>query len=200
MPDIDLSRLDAYTELLRDRAVPLGLISARDAERVRERHVEDSLRALSCLRSARNIADVGSGSGLPGIPVAIARPDLAMTLIEPRRVRAGFLELCVESLRLRNVKVFAVRAEDVDLRFEASLVRAVADAPRSWEIASPLLTPRGHVVYFAGASWGPREEAAVRALGLRVESCSPPSFPWQGPLVTMGRDLPPLGGQRNADR
>jgi 16S rRNA (guanine527-N7)-methyltransferase len=200
MGDAVLQRLNDYTKLLLDRAVPLGIIGSSDVGRLRERHVDDSLRALRCLGSMRRVADLGSGAGLPGIPVAIAEPDVDMSLIEPRRARAAFLELCVDALELPNVRVLPRRAEEVSLQVDVCLARAVADAGTCWAMAGHLLTRTGRLVYFAGATWSVGDEEAVRAAGVRVERCARPSFPWQGPLVTMARDLPAVAVEAEANR
>src|SRR2546423_14230134 len=88
--------LAAFARLLAERAVPMGLISVRDAPRVLERHVLDSARAVQCLPDGVDeVVDVGSGAGLPGIPAAILRPAIRVTLLEPQWRRVGFLELAV---------------------------------------------------------------------------------------------------------
>jgi 16S rRNA (guanine527-N7)-methyltransferase len=185
------SKLEAYHRLLEERGVRIGVLSARDAERIWERHILDSLRALACIRAVdRDVVDLGSGGGLPGIPVAIARPDLTVTLVESRSRRAAFLEMAVESLSLGNVLVQAGRADRGGPDHDLCLARAFGDLKRSWDVASVLLRAHGALVYFAGASWFRAAEPTVRFLseaGLRLEVCSPNVFPWQGPLVIMTR-------------
>jgi 16S rRNA (guanine527-N7)-methyltransferase len=183
-------RLRAFVALLRERAVPLGLVGEADAERIEERHVEDSLRALTCLTDATSVADVGSGAGLPGIPVAIARSDVAVALIEPRRRRAAFLELCIEALGLDNARVVATRSSGAHVRVDLCLTRALGDAVRSWQLSEPVLRPFGTMVYFAGRSWSDEDRRTVDRLGLSANICVPASFPWQGPLVKIGRKRP----------
>lgn len=187
-PD-QLRRLRAYAALLRDRAVVLGLLSEGDRGRVWERHVQDSLRAVAALAGELRegvVVDLGSGAGLPGIPVAVALPDREITLLEPRSRAVAFLELVVERLGLANVRVWKARAEDAareGLRAGAVLARAVAPAPRAWRMAAPLLQPQGGLVYFAGA--GERSTTLLWSLpaGVRVRVCSESVFPWQGPVV-----------------
>src|SRR2546426_11847810 len=105
-------RLDAYEGLLLEKALPLGMIGRADREHLHERHVIDSLRALPLLGPAPvQVVDLGSGAGLPGIPLAIARPNLSFCLTELRRRRVAFIEFAVDSLQLRNVRGFAGRAE-----------------------------------------------------------------------------------------
>jgi 16S rRNA (guanine527-N7)-methyltransferase len=165
----------------------MGLIAARDRERIRQRHIEDSLRALTCIRGEdRQIVDLGSGAGLPGIPLAIALPDRSFVLIEARRRRAAFLELAVEETGLHNVRVQMGQAEDVSGRANLCLARAFAPAPNAWRVARRLLLPGGRLVYFAGRDWtGPGGE--LEATHVSVEICAPRQFTWQGPLVIMGR-------------
>src|SRR6266545_1833873 len=76
-------QLDRFEDLLADRAVPLGMIAAPDLSRLAERHILDAIRGAPLLPPGVGpVCDLGSGAGLPGIPVAIARPDAAVTLVE----------------------------------------------------------------------------------------------------------------------
>jgi 16S rRNA (guanine527-N7)-methyltransferase len=177
-------RLVSYERLLVDRAIPLGLIAAGDADVVRRRHIDDCLRAVACLpsRSAR-IIDVGSGAGLPGIPLAIARPDCAVLLVEAKARRVAFLESVVEVLSLANVRVVLARAESLGEQGDVVVARAVANADRVWDIARAMLLEGGFVVYFAGASWGRATARALDGTGAKWEECRTKSAPGQGPLV-----------------
>jgi len=183
--------LSAYRELLQDQGLGLGLIAKGDAGRIWERHVLDSLRAVDCLRPAdRAVADVGSGGGLPGIPVAIARPDVQVTLIEPRARRAAFLEMAMERLPLDNLTVIAGPAESVRGRFDAGLARALGPIDRTWALVAPLLSAGGLLVYFAGRSWNassPEVRSLIADAELDLRIGAPAVFPWQGPLVIMSR-------------
>ena len=85
------------------------------------------------------MADVGSGAGLPGVPLAIARPDLTVVLIEARRSRVAFLELCVDTLELRNATVVSGNAERSGVAVDACLCRAVDDAVGAWTLGRGLL-------------------------------------------------------------
>ena len=125
-PNAELEqRLRAYEALLRAHAPRLGLLSSKDLDRVWERHVLDSLRAVPCLAGSRlHVFDLGSGAGLPGVPVAIARQDAQVLLIEPKARRAAFLELVVEQLDLSNAKVHVGAANSVAGRADAVLIRA----------------------------------------------------------------------------
>ncbi|HEV8564852.1 MAG TPA: 16S rRNA (guanine(527)-N(7))-methyltransferase RsmG [Actinomycetota bacterium] len=177
--------LGAFEELLADRAVELGMIAAGDLPRLRERHVLDCLRAVAVVAGDdRAAADLGSGAGLPGIVVAIACPGLAVTLVEARRARAAFLELAVERLGLSNVVVEHARAEAVSGSFDLCFARAFADPPSSWRVAEPLLGPAGRLVYFAGASFDPREDVPEEVV---VTILRAPPVASAGPLAIMTR-------------
>ncbi len=143
--------LEAFAALLRERAIPLGLISEADAPRVRERHVKDSVRAARLVESGEAmLCDIGSGAGLPGIPIAIARPDLTVTAIEPRTRAVGFLELAIDRLGLANLRVLASRVEEADIVADVATSRAFAPIEGSWEAAVRILRPGGRLIYFAG--------------------------------------------------
>lgn len=152
--------LDRYEALLREWAPRLDLISSGDLRRVRERHIEDSLRALPLLDELPPGAcvDVGSGAGLPGIPLAIAGPShLTWRLLEPRKRRAAFLEETVRELDL-DCEVIVTTAEaaarDPHLRSAHVLAMARALAPplEAFRLLTPLLARGGTAAVFVGAS------------------------------------------------
>jgi 16S rRNA (guanine527-N7)-methyltransferase len=188
--DLDPAQVTAlriYERMLRDEAAPAGLVSRSDRTRIWERHVLDSLRSLACLpHRPHRIADLGSGAGLPGVPVAISRPDCRVLLVEARQRRVAFLERSVDVLSLSNASVVPLRAEQVTDEVDVCLARALGDARRSWEIAAPLLKRGGRLVYFGGRTF---VGADVAIPGVRYE-IFPGAFPWQGPLVKMV-GLPP---------
>lgn len=149
--------LAAYAALVRKWAPRLDLVSPGDLERLEERHIEDSLRVVPLLDELPHgaCADIGSGAGLPGIPLAIARPERHWTLIEPRHRRAAFLEEVVRDLAV-DARVVAKSAEacakDPDLagRHVLATARAVADAAHVRSLAEPLLDSGGVTVAFEG--------------------------------------------------
>jgi 16S rRNA (guanine527-N7)-methyltransferase len=144
-------KLQAYESLLRERGVALGLVAESDAERMGERHVRDSLRAAELVTEQDAVvADIGPGAGLPGIVLAIARPEIRFVLIEPKTRAVGFLELALERLGLSNVEIRPVRVEDVDLAADAATTRAFASLGESWRAAVGILRPGGRLIYFAG--------------------------------------------------
>jgi 16S rRNA (guanine527-N7)-methyltransferase len=144
------SRLTRFEELLADRAIPLGVVSPSDANRIRERHILDSLRAAPVVEDADLAADLGSGAGLPGVVVAIALPRLRMLLVERRPRRAALLELAVEELGVSNATVFAGRVTEMPGPVDVALARAFAPLNEAWAQARGILRPGGRLVYFAG--------------------------------------------------
>ena len=87
-----LDRLARYEKLLQRIAIPRGMVARADADRLWERHLLDGLRAAAEVPLAASVADVGSGAGVPGIPLAIALQTSRFALVEPRTARAAFLE------------------------------------------------------------------------------------------------------------
>jgi 16S rRNA (guanine527-N7)-methyltransferase len=179
-------QLHTYAALLSERAVPMGLVASSDADRLWERHIEDSLRGLGCMHTEdRSAIDIGSGAGLPGIPLAIALPTVRFALIEPKRRRAAFLELAAESLELENVSVVADSAGQTSLTTDLCLARALASPTASWDTASSLLSERGRLVYWAGRTWRDQQVEELARHGAKAEICQRQQFQWQGPLVIM---------------
>lgn len=177
-------RLGAYIDLLDGVAIPRKFIAPGDRGRLLDRHVLDALRAASALRGAETVADLGSGAGLPGLPLAIVRPDARFTLIESRGPRGAFLELAVERLGLDNVEVALARVEDLhDRSFDAATARALAPVDRAWELGRRVLVAGGRLVVFAG-----RGALVPRALaGASSVVSEPPLLASQGPLIIISR-------------
>jgi 16S rRNA (guanine527-N7)-methyltransferase len=176
--------LERYEALLRTRAVPGRMIAAGDQVRLRERHVLDCLRGALLLEAGdRSLLDIGSGAGLPGVVLAIARPALEVTLVESRRSRAMFLESVVPALGLERVQVVHGRIEQQTIVVDVCVARAFASASRSWEVAAPHLGPTGRLLYWAGASFRPSDTPS----DLRVDVVRTPALARSGPLVMMSR-------------
>jgi 16S rRNA (guanine527-N7)-methyltransferase len=181
-----LVRLERFEGLVGEHGERLGLVSPGDLQVLRDRHILDSLRAVRAFRGdERRACDLGSGAGFPGVPLAIAAEGCRFVLCEPRRRRAGFLELVVERLGLGNAEVFAGRAEDLpDQAFDLCTARAFGPLGRSWKAAWPLLAPGGRLVYFAGRSFEEAETAA--------RSLSDPAPPSSVELLEVLANSPPL--------
>jgi 16S rRNA (guanine527-N7)-methyltransferase len=161
------------------------MIALSDFEDLHERHVLDSLRAVPHLPAdARRACDLGSGAGLPGVPLAIACEGMEVTLAETRRSRAAFLELAVESLPLPNAVVYPGRVEELGGRgFDVCTARGFADLPQSWVIARGLLRTGGRLLYWAGASFS--EERIPPEV--TAEVVAEPPLESRGPIVIMTR-------------
>jgi len=144
----------AYVDLLAGPGVERGLIGPRERPRLWTRHVLNSAIVATALPSgaAVRVIDVGSGAGLPGIPLALARPELQLTLLEPLARRVAFLDEAVSSLGL-DVEVIRGRAEDVrDRAWDVVVARAVAPLERLLALADHLVHAGGMLVAVKGRS------------------------------------------------
>jgi 16S rRNA (guanine527-N7)-methyltransferase len=115
-----VDRAAAYARLLATDGIVRGLIGPREVPRLWDRHLLNSAAIAPLVPDGARVVDVGSGAGLPGIPLALARPDLTMTLLEPLARRVAFLLECVDRLRLDNVTVVRGRAEEGPVRREGN--------------------------------------------------------------------------------
>ena len=102
-----------YAQLLREWNRRINLISRRDTARILDYHVLDSLAALSLIPQGANVVDVGSGAGLPGIPLALARPDAKVVLIESSKKKSLFLTAALSGIPVANAKLLSERAESL---------------------------------------------------------------------------------------
>ena len=180
-----LRSLETYERLLAEHAVPRGMVAASDAGHLRERHVLDSLRAVPhILAGPLAVLDLGSGAGLPGIPIAIARSDLTVALVEPRQQRAAFLELVAERLRLGNVTVLPRPVEELTIEpVDLILARGFRAPSMTWIGARDLLTPRGELDLLGGSTFRDDQLPA----DARVVAIGPPALESGGPIVIMTR-------------
>jgi 16S rRNA (guanine527-N7)-methyltransferase len=145
----------AYAELLASDGVVRGLLGPREVSRLWDRHLLNCAVVAELVPAGARVEDVGSGAGLPGMVLAIARPDLRVTLVEPLLRRATFLDETVAALNLTNVTVVRQRAEERALaRPDADVVvaRAVAPLERLAGWCLPLLKPGGVLLALKGSS------------------------------------------------
>lgn len=176
--------LERFEASLLGRAIPMGMVAASDAPRIRERHVLDSLRAAPLLPAAGSVCDLGSGAGLPGMVLAMVRPDLRFVLVEVRRNRAGFLTDSIADLGLTNVRVHGRRLETFREPVAVCLARAFAGPGRSWEAASRILEPQGRLIYWAGQSFDTSIDLPEHVSSRLFQT---PTLARSGPLVIMAR-------------
>ena len=180
-----IALLERYEEFLVERGAPMGMIAPSDVPRLRERHILDSLRAVPILPPAvATMCDLGSGAGLPGIPLAIALPDVQVTLVEVRHNRAAFLETVIGALGLERVTVHARRLETFRSSVDVCLARAFAPAPKAWVAAERLLEASGMLVYWAGATFDPEADLPP---GVDVALFPTSALARSGPLAIMTR-------------
>jgi 16S rRNA (guanine527-N7)-methyltransferase len=142
-----------YVDILLDRGMSWGLIGPREGDRLWERHILNSVAAAGMIPTGANIVDVGSGAGLPGLPLAILRPDLQVTLVESLLRRSEFLELAVAELGLADrVTIVRARAEEHHGHYQVVTSRAVAPLPRLVGWTRPLLARGGSMLALKGQS------------------------------------------------
>lgn len=145
---------EQYGRILAGAGIERGLIGPAEVDRLWERHILNSAAMTELLGEGERVADIGSGAGLPGIPLAIARPDLRVTLVEPLLRRSEFLREAIAELGL-DVEVVRGRAEDKLIRAEAGDVdavvsRAVAPLDKLSRWSIPLLRVGGRMLALKG--------------------------------------------------
>jgi 16S rRNA (guanine527-N7)-methyltransferase len=160
-----------FAHELGSRGEELGLIGPLEAERLWSRHILNCVLPAPLLRPGV-VGDVGSGAGLPGLVLAIARPDVSFVLIEPMERRVDWLRTESERLGLRNVTVERARAEDAAWieRLDQVTARAVSALSKLIPITAPLVKPGGELVFMKGARVGDELVSAakqIRAARLR---------------------------------
>ncbi|WP_151083884.1 16S rRNA (guanine(527)-N(7))-methyltransferase RsmG [Nocardioides cynanchi] len=161
-----LPALRRYVALLAGDGVDRGLIGPREVPRLWDRHVVNCGLLAPLLPEGARVADLGSGAGLPGLVLAIARPDLAVTLVEPMLRRTTFLNEACEALHLERVQVVRGRAQElVGERFDVVTARALAPLPKLLTWALPLVAPGGALLALKGSSAADEVTASADELG-----------------------------------
>jgi 16S rRNA (guanine527-N7)-methyltransferase len=150
----NLAAAERYAAILAGAGVERGLLGPREVDRIWDRHILNSAAVGKLLGSGERVADIGSGAGLPGIPLALARPDLQVTLIEPLLRRSDFLREVVDELGI-PVAVIRGRAEEPAVRsaigeVDAVVSRAVASLDKLTKWSMPLLRTGGSMLALKG--------------------------------------------------
>ncbi|GGJ96473.1 16S rRNA (guanine(527)-N(7))-methyltransferase RsmG [Luteimonas terricola] len=185
--------LRRYLELLARWNRTYNLTAIRDPGEMVTLHLLDSLSMHVHSRDIASLADLGAGAGLPGIPLAIALPELQVTLVESNGKKARFLREVVRTLGLANARVVESRAEAVDMpgAFEAITARALATLADILAVGGHLLAPGGRLLAMKGAH--PDAEITALPAGWRVEVVHPlavPGLDAERHLVVVGRAGP----------
>jgi 16S rRNA (guanine527-N7)-methyltransferase len=178
-PRLDLAQ--RYAEMLASAGVERGLLGPHEVGRLWERHLLNSAAVSELLDPGDRVVDIGSGAGLPGLPLAIARPDLQIVLLEPLLRRSDFLREVVAELGL-PVDVVRGRAEERWVREQigendVAVSRAVAALDKLTKWSMPLLRPGGHMIAIKGERAPEEVEqhrrvmAATGAVDVRVVRC-----------------------------
>lgn len=194
-PDLAEPLARYLTLLLRWNAT-YNLTAIRDPRDMVTKHLLDSLAMVPFVTSVPTLADLGTGAGLPGIPLAIAVPDLRVTLVESNGKKARFMREAVRTLGLTHADVAESRIEALDrpAAFMAITARALATLPQILALGGHLLAPDGVLLAMKGAR--PDDEIAALPPGWALRDIHPLAVPGLGAerhLVTVGRAYPTIG-------
>ena len=154
-------QIQRYAELLKGAGIERGLIGPKEGERIWERHIANCIPITTILPENVRLVDIGSGAGLPGIVIALARPDLKVTLVEPLQRRVDFLNEVVAELGI-PIEVIRGRAERVKKQFEIVTARAVAPLEKLINISWHMIPKGGSLMAMKGESAA--EEMAATTL------------------------------------
>jgi 16S rRNA (guanine527-N7)-methyltransferase len=154
-------QIQRYAELLKGAGIERGLIGPKEGDRIWERHIANCIPITTILPENVRLVDIGSGAGLPGIVIALARPDLKVTLVEPLQRRVDFLNEVVAELGI-PVEVIRGRAERVKKQFEIVTARAVAPLEKLINISWHMIPKGGSLMAMKGESAA--EEMAATTL------------------------------------
>ena len=174
LPEAAQHKLLAFRDLLLKWNKTYNLTALRDPQQAIAHHLLDSLAILPYLGDGA-LLDVGSGGGLPGIPLAIARPGLPVTLVDTVQKKASFLQQAAIELGLKNVTVHQARVEEMHGQFAQISSRAFAELALFVDLTHHLLAPGGRWLAMKGLR--PDAEIARLAAGIAVEAVVPLAVP-----------------------
>jgi 16S rRNA (guanine527-N7)-methyltransferase len=165
-----IAKARKYAELLIRDGDMLGLIGPRELPKLWTRHILNSAVVAEFVKAGQKVADVGSGAGLPGIPMAIVRSDATFILIEPMERRATWLaEVAIPEIGLTNIQVLRGRAEEAPLaNYDVATARAVSALPKLLKMLVPLVVPGGQILALKGSRAGEEIEES-RPLARRMK-------------------------------
>jgi 16S rRNA (guanine527-N7)-methyltransferase len=145
------AEIERYAEILATWGIERGLIGPREGDRIWDRHIANCIPVTTLIPEGASVIDIGSGAGLPGIVIALARPDLKVTLLEPLERRTAFLNEVIAELNL-PITVIRGRAESVKGSFAIVTARAVAPLPKLLPLVWHLVAPQGSLLAMKGES------------------------------------------------
>lgn len=174
LPEVAQSKLLAFRDLLLKWNRTYNLTALRDPQQAISHHLLDALAILPQV-GAGPLLDVGSGGGLPGIPLAIARPDLSVTLVDAVQKKAAFLQQAAIELELKNVAVHHARVEEMRGQYAQISSRAFAELARLVSLSRHLLAPGGRWLAMKGVL--PDGEFKALPAGSEVEAIIPLAVP-----------------------
>ena len=177
LPPRTQQTLLTYIALVQKWNQVYNLTAVREADRMLTHHLLDSLAVTPHVASASTLLDVGSGAGLPGIPLALALPDLRVTLLDSNHKKATFLSQAVIELKLDNVEVVCARVEKYEPKqlFDVVISRAFSDLPEFVSLAGRLVAAGGTLLAMKGVH--PFEEIAQIKGGFTLSSVTPLTVP-----------------------
>jgi 16S rRNA (guanine527-N7)-methyltransferase len=179
---------DRYADLLSTAGITRGLLGPREAARIWERHLLNSAAIAPLIPAAARVVDLGSGAGLPGIPLAIARPDLTMVLLEPMQRRVAFLHDCLAELQLKNVSIRHARAEaGLQPLADVVVARAVAPLDRLLQLCEPLLVADGTLLALKGQTAADELAQLRRGPSVEAELLSLPALGQPATVIRVSR-------------
>lgn len=181
--------ISRYIDILGTKGTEWGLIGPRELDRLWDRHVANSVAVADLLPEGSSVVDVGSGAGLPGLPLAILRADLQVTLLEPLLRRSIFLTETVAELGLGDrVRVVRGRAEDHRVTYDVVTSRALAPLERLVGWCAPLRARDGDILAIKGRTAAEEIDANQHALAvarLSAEVLSVRAYPDADPATVI---------------
>ncbi len=195
-----LQTMGRYLEVLLEANQRTNLTAIRDIDQAWDRHILDSLTLVAGLTPPLKLIDVGTGAGLPGIPLAIALPDLEVTLLETTGKKANFCKQCIQTLGLKNVYVIHDRAETLGQdsghreNYDVAVSRAVGPMRILLEFMLPLVAVGGAIFAIKGPSVEQELQVVGDALSelgagdLSAIDAYPPEFDNHSVIVIVQKD------------
>ena len=161
-------QIQRYAQLLTGPGIERGLIGPKEGDRIWERHIANCIPITTIIPQNIRLVDIGSGAGLPGVVIALARPDLKITLIEPLQRRVDFLNEVVAELGI-TVEVIRGRAERIKKQFEVVTARAVAPLEKLINISWHMIPKGGSLMAMKGESAADEIKATTLKKGSTAE-------------------------------